>query len=432
MSSLINTKIRLFSQFNSNDIYLALSILLICIAPSIGNFCVIGAFLINIYRMFKYDIHTFMFDMLCLMPFANIYKIAPRTPSIVLILILLGVLWFTVKTISYRKMSLSIVFVTCLYLFIRSGLLFDALFSIVGSLALVYLFARTVNDNDVVKLAYGYIISVSASVIVAYFALNSNLYVDYIAGDIQVGNFTDAIRFKGLFSDPNYLGTYLLSACSILCQLLIVKKITVKWFLLLFLILVFGGLISYSKSFFLTIITIFFLMIFYLWKSGNRMLSFIFFLLFLIVGIYAIEGMFSDVNIILERFSQDSDVEDLTTGRSTLWAKYADNIFSSLYVFLFGNGLDAPLLIQGAHNLYLEIWYYVGSLGLILLTASYISSFKVILKDFNEYVFSYKCIAMLTLVVLLVVYWSLQGFFSFSVYFQFYIAFLMFRLPYIK
>ena len=407
MSSLINTKIRLFSQFNSNDIYLALSILLICIAPSIGNFCVIGAFLINIYRMFKYDIHTFMFDMLCLMPFANIYKIAPRTPSIVLILILLGVLWFTVKTISYRKMSLSIVFVTCLYLFIRSGLLFDALFSIVGSLALVYLFARTVNDNDVVKLAYGYIISVSASVIVAYFALNSNLYVDYIAGDIQVG-------------------------CSILCQLLIVKKITVKWFLLLFLILVFGGLISYSKSFFLTIITIFFLMIFYLWKSGNRMLSFIFFLLFLIVGIYAIEGMFSDVNIILERFSQDSDVEDLTTGRSTLWAKYADNIFSSLYVFLFGNGLDAPLLIQGAHNLYLEIWYYVGSLGLILLTASYISSFKVILKDFNEYVFSYKCIAMLTLVVLLVVYWSLQGFFSFSVYFQFYIAFLMFRLPYIK
>lgn len=56
----------------------------------IGSFSVLVAFVISLVRMFRYDIHTFMFDMMCLMPFANIYKVAPRTPSLVLVLILIG------------------------------------------------------------------------------------------------------------------------------------------------------------------------------------------------------------------------------------------------------------------------------------------------------------------------------------------------------
>lgn len=418
-----------FSYFEKSDIFLVLSILLVCVGPQIGSFCILGAFAISLVRMLRYDIHTFMFDMMCLMPFANIYKIAPRTPSLVLVLILIGFCWYTTKTLSIVKTYTPVVIVACTFLFLRSGFMMDALVSIVCSLALVCLFARNVDDGDVVKIAYGYIVSVTVSVIVAYMALPSNLYVDYISKEIQVGKFSDAIRFKGLFADPNYLGTYLLSAIGMLSQLFIVKKIKINYFLIFFTILIFGGMISYSKSFFLTTIAIFILVVINLWKSGNRKWAFLFFLTFMVVGVYALQGAFSDVNIVLERFSNDSDADDLTTGRSTLWARYAENIFSSIFVTIFGNGLDAPLLTQGAHNLYLEILYYVGSLGMLLIIISYASSFRPIIQDFRSYNFTYKCIAALTFIILLVVYWSLQGLFGFATYFQFFIAVLMFRLP---
>ena len=418
--------------FTINNAILLLSIILVCISPVVGSFCIFGAFGIHIFRMLKYDIHTFMFDMSFLMPFANIYKVAPNTPSLVLILILLGLCWFTLRSIKSTKTGTPIVFITCAFLFVRSGFLMDALLSIICSLALVCMFARNANNLDVIKVAYGYIIAVALSVIVAYLAQSSNLYIDYISAEIQVDNFSEAVRFKGLFSDPNYLGTYLLSAIGILFQLLIIKRIHLISFICLFSIFAFGGIISYSKSFFLTFIAIFILALYNLWKSGNKKYTIIFFIIFLVAGVYAARGVFSDINIIVDRFRQGSSLDDLTTGRSTLWAKYYDNIFSNPFIFLFGNGLDAPLLIQGAHNLYLEILYYVGGIGLILIFFAYVSSFKSVLQDFSRYNVLYKGIASLTLIILFVIYWSLQGFFGFATYFQFFIALLMFRLPLLK
>ena len=55
-----------FSYFERNDIFLVLSILLVCVGPKIGSFSVLVAFVISLVRMFRYDIHTFMFDMMCL------------------------------------------------------------------------------------------------------------------------------------------------------------------------------------------------------------------------------------------------------------------------------------------------------------------------------------------------------------------------------
>lgn len=421
-----------FSYFERSDIFLAFSILLVCIAPKTGWYCIVVAFVINLLRMLKLGIQTFMFDIMCLMPFANIYKIAPRTPSLILFLIIIGLCWYTMKTFGRGKSFIPIVFLTCLFLLVRSGLKMDALLSIVCSLSLVCLFARNVNDDNIVRIAYGYIMSVAVSVIVAYIALPSNLYIDYISEEIQVSKFSDVIRFKGLFADPNYLGTYLLSSIGMLSQLFITKKISINYFLLFFSVLIIGGMSSYSKSFFLTIIAISFLIVVNLWNTGNRKWAFMFFLTFITIGLYALQGAFSDVNVIIERFTNDSDADDLTTGRSTLWARYANNIFSDVKVLFCGNGLDAPLLVQGAHNLYLESLYYIGSIGLILIFLAYTSSFSLIIRGFRNYNFTYKCISALTLVILLVVYWSLQGLFGFATYFQFFVAILMFRLPMLK
>lgn len=100
---------------------MVLSILLVCVGPKIGSFSVLVAFVISLVRMFRYDIHTFMFDMMCLMPFANIYKVAPRTPSLVLVLILIGFCWYTIKT-SAVKMYTPVVIIACTFLFCVQGL----------------------------------------------------------------------------------------------------------------------------------------------------------------------------------------------------------------------------------------------------------------------------------------------------------------------
>ena len=421
----------IFSILQKEDVPLLLCVVLVCVAPLVGQFCILMAFGINMYRLLKYDINIFIFDLLCLMPFANIYKIAPRTPSLVLALILVGCVLFLIRANNMCKSVGPVVVIACVFLFMRSGLVFNSLVSIIGSLVLVCLFAKNYEDNQVIRIAYGYTIAVALSVIVGYLSLSANLYVDYISEEIQVSKFSDATRFKGLFSDPNYLGSYLLSAIGILGQLFVAKRIKISLFVALLAILTFGGIVSYSKSFFLAFIAIIILLIISLWNQGNKKWAFLLLVAFVIAGAYAVQGLFSDVNIILDRFSQDADVNDLTTGRSMLWAKYADNIISDIGVF-FGNGLDAPLLVQGAHNLYLETMYHVGVIGMFLIVAAFASSFRRTIRDYRCYSIGEKSVAILSFVIILVVYWSLQGLFGFATYFQIFITILMLRIPVLK
>ena len=71
---------------------------------------------------------------------------------------------------------------------------------------------------------------------------------------------------------------------------------------------------------------------------------------------------------VLSRFDEADDVYSLTTGRSALWMKYVRHLLSSPLTLLFGSGFGASLLdASAAHNTYLDLLYYLGVLGSVLL-----------------------------------------------------------------
>ncbi len=77
---------------------------------------------------------------------------------------------------------------------------------------------------------------------------------------------------------------------------------------------------------------------------------------------------------ILDRFlaynTEDSIFNRITTGRSSIWSRYLDEISSSALKLLFGVGLfNAELLVEGTHNVFIHLLYRMGIVGVLLLIA---------------------------------------------------------------
>jgi O-antigen ligase len=86
-------------------------------------------------------------------------------------------------------------------------------------------------------------------------------------------------------------------------------------------------------------------------------------------------------NVVLVRFDEASDIATLTTGRSDLWASYTEYLIQNPFVLLFGSGFGAPLINgHGAHNTYLDLLYYLGIVGTVILLAYFASVFKILPK----------------------------------------------------
>ena len=93
-------------------------------------------------------------------------------------------------------------------------------------------------------------------------------------------------------------------------------------------------------------------------------------------------------------------------------------------ISLFGLGLSAPVLGKGTHMLYLEMIYYVGILGLILIL-SFFTSLARDLKRNNPYARRQSQIAKYAVVTIVAIqYFSLQGMFQVLTYGVFFVAFL--------
>lgn len=101
--------------------------------------------------------------------------------------------------------------------------------------------------------------------------------------------------------------------------------------------------------------------------------------------------------------------KELTTGRSILLEMYGREIISSPDILLFGNGMSAQLLKKGTHNLFLEIQYYVGLIGLIL----YLLYFGILTAQVQKKYAAGNAAARLfsyaPLIVFIAAFCSLQG-----------------------
>lgn len=310
-------------------------------------------------------------------PFYNLFKFGGVGISYYNIIIVAAVLSMFLKKIyrnTIKKIGLIIVF--CLYMIIVNIVQQNTLdaMTIIGDylvpLSLVVLVFSNKNDISFKKVVIYYSIGLIISSLCGLGIIplkNLNYYISplhYRFGSIRL------MRLQGLVGNPNYFSLDLnLAIACILISLFDSNKKIYKIFLIL--ILTIFGIATLSKSFILTlIISIIIILLFNINKLNTYT---IFLILISLVFLYAFTIKSNYFSLLMNRLAEgEGDLDLLTSSRSIIWLAYIEYIISNLDVFLIGNGISSNYLMinsytHAMHNTYIEIIYYIGMIGLLLL-----------------------------------------------------------------
>lgn len=252
---------------------------------------------------------------------------------------------------------------------ISSFLVITALFSV------IYLVFEYKNNFNLKLLIDCWLIGILSSLIVFLFKDVLPLmqgYLVYFPG-----------RFNCLLRDPNYW------ALEVVCLLLAFTSLYFKGkikysYPYIFILLSVLALLSGSKAFFITFIVflVSFLVCFIMrvikrkeykeWKLK--------FIIPIVIGVISLillllivfkekttllfERLFSFNNI---GGSFEDKLNKLTTGRYGIWVKYISIVFSSWQMALFGRGVLNGYEFEAVHNTPIQILYYGGVLGIVLI-----------------------------------------------------------------
>lgn len=175
-------------------------------------------------------------------------------------------------------------------------------------------------------------------------------------------------RFSGLDLDPNYFSLQLLVGVSLLLVVTGYKRrngIEIAFILLM----VVMGFLTLSKMFLIMLIGIaLYIGCLYARSKLNKVIKYIFVFMSLLLTILPL-GLTDFISLTISRFAeQGGTVTSVTTGRSSLWYAYLQEITGNPRVFLIGNGMGTDYLNGfAAHNMYLSYWYFTGIFGLVAL-----------------------------------------------------------------
>ncbi len=393
-----------------------ISLAIACIMPFISQYLIFMPFLIQVYRLIKYDSWVFVADIALLVSFSTLF-VTPSGDSLIAFLIALAaiVFIFVKGNFSFPQMFL-IVFAFACYLLLRSETRFSDYIFIITGLFFAFAYSSAITDFDkaatVVTL---FIAGCLGSSIYALIFRNFSVFNRYTAQTLSTGGEEATARFSGLFQDCNYYCVFLLIAWALLFQLYYIKKLGFLQFGALSVPLILFGILTYSKTFVVvTIIAILFYILLSL-KSKRYILA-----ISLTIGIILLFVFLESIDIlsvVVSRFSEAEDINSLTTGRFDSWLNYIHVIFNDLKIFLIGGGFKAPLLEIGTHNLYIEVWYYIGIIGLIPFFAILIYPILVKRKQFRK-----DFTAYIVIIVLFILYFSLQAMYNSMFYVQVVIA----------
>lgn len=225
--------------------------------------------------------------------------------------------------------------------------------------------------------------------------------IPYIASKIDIFYSSGLYRFSGALVNPNVYYSFGLLCLSVLIVLLINKKISNLYFILILPILIFCYA-TLSKTFILAyLIFVFAVGITTIIKFDKSKLKV--FLYLLLCTIFTMLILFNYTKAYIDRFfntnlmpldevvqlipksdkeapkfvevdTKNSEaaalVNTMTTGRLQVWKIYFNNI-KEHDAFMFGFGINTAngLIYENTHNTYLQILYEVGIAGYLLLIA---------------------------------------------------------------
>ena len=356
----------------------ALIICALVIMGTISHIFAYVAFALSVFALFFLSEEDRLCFVALLMPFANVFKSAPGAQSFFTYLLIVYVLYGLLQKPKMKASFLMSFLLLCAFVVLQMHANMDILKAIKFLVFVLFIYvaigAKTTNDHRKVFLFY--ILGVIISSLVASLNIIPNL-TDYVEEVALGGANNDEARFTGLYPDPNY---YTVNVIISLCLVVILnhkKQLGTRPALLLAVPLVVFAIMTYSKSAFLMLLLPVVLLLYSRMKRKNH---FVFLVLMIVVGLVLFgifSGQFEAFAVVLERFGSDGNADDVTTGRYSIWMNYLNHL-SDINVYTFiGAGMGAEYLNgRAAHNTYIDLMYYLGVIGIVILFVTIFNASK--------------------------------------------------------
>lgn len=391
------------------------------LSPFVTNLLVYPAFLICIYRIIRYDEKVFATDY-CILQAVSLLFATSGGMSLLVYLCLFAALWHFIRRGIRGEATLVLLVVLLNFLLMRMQFEIGRFVLCFGQLFMLYVLIPQQDSRSATRCARAFCASLLLSSAYALVFRNTSQIVALRGYEVPAFWGSSIMRFYGLFQDPNYYAMLLITSLALLVKLKDCRQVTWPAFIAGGLLLIVCGVLTYSKTFFVMLILVVF--IFLIWQFWNkRILRGILMTLVLVVAggiILFSEG--SPFAVVLSRLTSATNLDDLTTGRSELFMTYFNAIVADPVSLLFGKGLAAGNMGRDPHNLFIEIAYYIGVVGLVLMVVYFGTLVRSVVKS-KEMVRKQNFVSKYAvLLVVAVLHITLHGMTSLASYASFFVA----------
>lgn len=402
---------------------MVLATALLMVSPFVSGLIPYAVFLICVYRLIRYDAKVFATDYCLLMPASALFRTTGGM-SLLIWLCLAAAIWYFVRGKIRGNSALVLLLLLLSYLILRMQMNINDYVLCFGQIFIMFVLLPEQDSESAERSIKVFCWSLAVSSVYALLFRNTHYIGNLVGYEGEAIWGTGITRFQGLNKDPNYYMTQVIVVLALLCKLKEAGRLRPAIFWILGGIMTVFGILTYSKAFFLVFILL--VGTYIIWQFWNKKLfrGMVFSAVGVAAVLYVLYSENSPFAVVLERFITSENLSDLTTGRSDLYIAYWNAITQDVGSFLFGQGLNAPLLSKGAHNLYLEIMYYTGVVGLGLIVGFYGAMFRWIGRRVPEFRKQGAISKYVVLLMVLVVYCSLQGMFQMVCYAMFFLAYL--------
>ncbi|MBL4934990.1 hypothetical protein JK636_04370 [Clostridium sp. YIM B02515] len=373
--ALLNVTLLSFAQAYGNGILIALSIALFCSLVILSTK------------------ELFLALMLFYLPWGPIIKMQPDGFTFFTLIIPIV---FLILIFKHKKIDLQISIITFFFLTltILAKMIYSYGFSLeYGFILMMFLFIPTYYKSyntkiEFKKCVYYLFFGIIAACISSQVLMKIPHMLAYIY--IDSAEHVGLLRFNGFYGDANFYSAQILAAISGL--LVLIGENTEHSILnyLLIVILLFFGLQSVSKMFLLiTAALLFVWFIFFIIdrRAISKKIGITLLIAITVVSVVTLNIFQQQINYYFIRFGMITDVNSLTTGRSSILMSYLNYFNTNILSTFFGVGLSFVLVNNRAsHNTIIEVIYQlglVGGVGLLLWV-------KLAFRDANASIVSNK------------------------------------------
>ena len=403
------------------------AVLLNLLSPYISGLLPLLALLICVIRVMRYDEKIFTTDYCILISVSMLFRTTGGM-SLLIYLCLFADVWYFIRRGIRAEATVVLAVLLLNYLLLRTGMAFNEFALCFGQLFLLRILLPAQSEHSAERSARAFCMSLILSS--AYALLLRNTWqLEAIRGPEAPAFFGSSLtRFYGLFQDPNYYSMLMITGIALQIKLKDAKRIGWPTFIFTSLVLIVFGVLTYSKTFFIMMLLL--VCIYLVWQFWNKKVlrGVLMTLAIVVVGGILLFSEGSPFAVVLERLSSSSNLNELTTGRSDVFMAYFNAITDSLGSAFFGAGLGANNLGRDPHNLFLELAYYIGIVGLVLVVLYYCSLVRAVGRQDKTISQQNVLAKYAVLLVVVIVHFTLHGMTTFPTYASFCMAALSMRI----